>query len=266
MTSPYEEDGEENVRNLIKREESVPSPDLKHKSKYADKVRHDWGAVKQAHQTMGYAQVPLNPPDQFLKKHTRPLLRPKVDHHCLGRHSPRRTFPGLLDKQEQRNKENQQAEQAKCNFVAANVAQVGKVLPRETKRRVVQDSARGHRDVCMMPNYVWGKNFGKTPKYIIRRKQEVVRFLEAQQNAEPEEESLPFYPISQQERLEILQGLKNYWAVLQQEFQSLPLKIDTEPLKKRKSNLETKLKSLEKDIDLMERHESIYVMPDGESF
>jgi hypothetical protein len=62
-----------------------------------------------------------------------------------------------------------------------------------------------------------------------------------------------------------LQGLKNYWSELQREFQLLPLKIDTEPLKKRKSTLENKLKSLEKDIDLMERHEYIYVMQDRDN-
>uniref|UniRef100_A0A8D9BG76 Enkurin n=2 Tax=Cacopsylla melanoneura TaxID=428564 RepID=A0A8D9BG76_9HEMI len=110
----------------------------------------------------------------------------------------------------------------------------------------------------MTPVYVFGENFGKTPKYIIRRKYQLEQY---QQKAEkPDEQPLPFLPISAQERLEILQGLKNYWSEVEREFRSLPLKIDTEPLKKRKSALEAKFKSLEKDIELLERHENIYVM------
>ncbi|KAI5743111.1 hypothetical protein M8J77_014717 [Diaphorina citri] len=262
MTSPND-DGEENVRFLIMKEESDTRQEFKYKSKYADKIRRDYQVVKQGHQTMGYAQVPLNPPSQYLKKHTRPMLKAQVDHHCLGRHSPRRTFPGAMD-EDLRDKENQTFLKSGTNFVRANVERVGKMLPRQRERRVV-DQPGGHTELDMTPVYVFRKNFGKTPEYIIRRKHQYERHLREQHTADTEDISLPFYQISEQERLDILQGLKNYWSELQREFQLLPLKIDTEPLKKRKSTLENKLKSLEKDIDLMERHEYIYVMQDRDN-
>lgn len=69
---------EENVRNLIKIEVIKPQKELKYKSKYADKVKWDNRVVKHGHKTMGYAQVPLNPPDQYLKKHTRPMMKAQV--------------------------------------------------------------------------------------------------------------------------------------------------------------------------------------------
>lgn len=77
MRSPQDTE-EENVQNLIKREEIKCREVFKYKSKYADKIKHDYRVVKQDHRTMGYAQVPLNPPDQYLRKHTRPLLKAQV--------------------------------------------------------------------------------------------------------------------------------------------------------------------------------------------
>lgn len=77
--APYEEE-EENIRNLIVREENATRRefDVPYKSKYAAKVKHDHQVVKREHPSLGYAKVHLNPPSQYLKKHTRPLLKAQV--------------------------------------------------------------------------------------------------------------------------------------------------------------------------------------------
>ncbi|KAL1457855.1 hypothetical protein WDU94_008045 [Cyamophila willieti] len=247
------QDEEENVRNLLSKEEVEKKQEFKYRSKYADKIKHDYKAVKvTAHPTMGYAKLALKPPSQYLKKHTRPLLIPQVDHHCLGRHSPRRIFPAA--REHQSDKENK----LRTNFVKTNVKRMSRMMPPERKENRVVDMPRGHTEKDKTPVYVFKKDFGKTPEYIIRRKHQLEQFQH--KASQPDEKPLPFISISAQERLEILQGLKNYWSEVEREFQSLPLKIDTEPLKKRKSALEAKFKSLEKDIELLERHDNIYVM------
>uniref|UniRef100_A0A8D8ZAJ9 Uncharacterized protein n=1 Tax=Cacopsylla melanoneura TaxID=428564 RepID=A0A8D8ZAJ9_9HEMI len=77
------QDDEENVRNLITKEEVEKKEKFKYKSKYADKIKRDYQAVKViGHPTMGYA----NPPNQYLKKHTRPMLRAQVGNKSIQSH------------------------------------------------------------------------------------------------------------------------------------------------------------------------------------
>jgi hypothetical protein len=55
------------------------------------------------------------------------------------------------------------------------------------------------------------------------------------------------------------QGLKENWEKLQREYQSLPLLTDTVPKMMRKAKLENSLKSLEKDILLIENNPHIFI-------
>lgn len=73
----------EDIRNLIYR---APPPDEKfpmYHSKFSKKVREDTKKVKSCHKTFGYAEVPLDPPSNFLKKKTRMVRRPFVGMHSL---------------------------------------------------------------------------------------------------------------------------------------------------------------------------------------
>uniref|UniRef100_A0A8D8RL18 Uncharacterized protein n=1 Tax=Cacopsylla melanoneura TaxID=428564 RepID=A0A8D8RL18_9HEMI len=141
------QDDEENVRNLITKEEVEKKEKFKYKSKYADKIKRDYQAVKViGHPTMGYAKLALNPPSQYLKKHTRPMLRAQVDHLCLGRHSPRRIFPAAMEYQK---------DKPKTNFVKTNVHHVDRMIPPERKVNRVVDMPRGHTDIDMTPVYVF---------------------------------------------------------------------------------------------------------------
>lgn len=65
--------------------------------------------------------------------------------------------------------------------------------------------------------------------------------------------------LSEAERLIILDGLKTNWEQLHHEFQCLSVVIDTVPKKLRKERLEGEMKKLERDIDIFERHNAIYV-------
>ncbi|CAF1502447.1 unnamed protein product [Adineta steineri] len=54
-------------------------------------------------------------------------------------------------------------------------------------------------------------------------------------------------------------GLKKQWEDVHHEFQTLSVIIDTIPKRLHKERLEHEMKLLEKDIDLLEKHQVIYI-------
>ncbi|XP_063978416.1 enkurin-like [Diachasmimorpha longicaudata] len=65
--------------------------------------------------------------------------------------------------------------------------------------------------------------------------------------------------VSDEERADLLYGMKKKFEELMHAFQVLPFLTDTPPKAKRKAKMERDLNQLEKDIDLIERHPRIYV-------
>merc|ERR1712053_22093 len=65
--------------------------------------------------------------------------------------------------------------------------------------------------------------------------------------------------IGTEQRAELLRGLKAKWDDLHQQFQGLSVVTDTAPKKNRKERMEAQMSQLERDIDLLERHSTIYV-------
>lgn len=61
-------------------------------------------------------------------------------------------------------------------------------------------------------------------------------------------------------------GLKKNWEEVFQEFQKLPLQIDTAGKIAKKKMLEEELKKLENDIQTMERHDHVFVSDTCRSF
>ena len=60
-------------------------------------------------------------------------------------------------------------------------------------------------------------------------------------------------------RLVLLEGLKKNWEELHHQYQGLSVVTDTAPKKARKERMEAEMKQLEKDIELIERHQAIYI-------
>lgn len=68
----------ENIKYLIPRPDTPEIKPPMHRSIFTESIKRSMKSNKRCHQTMGYAQVPLDPPSQFLKKHTRKVVRPFV--------------------------------------------------------------------------------------------------------------------------------------------------------------------------------------------
>jgi hypothetical protein len=104
------------------------------------------------------------------------------------------------------------------------------------------------------------KEFGTVPGYILQRKEESEKA-----KAEYEAYMAEYFKkgamrtMSEDERDAILQGLKQNWDELHHKFQSLSVVTDTIPKRIKKEKLVNDMKLLEKDIDLLQRHQLIYI-------
>ena len=57
----------------------------------------------------------------------------------------------------------------------------------------------------------------------------------------------------------LLGGLKANWEDLHHQYQGLSVITDTAPKKARKERMEAEMKQLEKDIEMIERHQRLYI-------
>lgn len=69
---------QENIKHLIPRPKTPVVKPPMYRSIYTESVRRTYKSNNNRHKTMGYAEVKLDPPSQFLKKHTRKEMRPFV--------------------------------------------------------------------------------------------------------------------------------------------------------------------------------------------
>ena len=104
------------------------------------------------------------------------------------------------------------------------------------------------------------QDFGVTPEYIKRREEEI-RKAQEEYNAYVAEHFRrgAMQQMSEQERQDILNGLKSNWEYLHHEYQGLSVVTDTAPKKNRKERMEAEMKQLERDIETIEKHRCIYI-------
>ena len=110
--------------------------------------------------------------------------------------------------------------------------------------------------VCML----FPQDFGNTPKYIERRKEEIARAQdEYDQYVAEHFRRGAMHSLSEEERCSILDGLKTNWEKIHHEYQNLSVVTDTAPKKLRKERMEAEMKQLERDIEAIEKHKIIYL-------
>ena len=104
------------------------------------------------------------------------------------------------------------------------------------------------------------QDFGQTPGYLERRKEELSRAQEEYDAYVSDHfRRGAMKQLSENERDEILNGLKSNWELLHHEYQGLSVVTDTAPKKNRKERMEAEMKQLERDIESIEKHKIIYI-------
>lgn len=130
------------------------------------------------------------------------------------------------------------------NFVVANAVETILAAP----KRVTQ----GAKD------YLNKEDFGKVPKYLQHIKQDIdaeYNYIASLQQQEEEMNRSAFAPMAEEDRLEMIEGLKARWEQVNTEYQSGThiTKLDTIGKIKRKEKYEAELSQLEKDIERLNR-------------
>lgn len=208
------------------------------------------------HRTFGFAEIPLPSPDNFLKKDdgTRRLYeRPKTSHaRCTLRRPP---IPHLDELQESRSMQNLEAER---NFKLINI--------KRAKTAFLRNKPGPKCFEQTAPIYIKAPKYGNVPQYLTRMTERMQRIkLETKKREEELKNShnKDIRVVTQDEKNKILEGLKYNWELQQKEYQKMPLLIDTVPKMIRKTKLENNLKSLERDICLLNSNQNcIYILPD----
>ena len=112
---------------------------------------------------------------------------------------------------------------------------------------------------AVAPKFTERDDYGKTPAYIVKRKEEEQQFAALQRTARAQAEQGAFIRVSDSERAAILAGLRSNHAALYREFSGLSVLVDTKAKKDRKLGLERRLSELEADIARIENHPVILI-------
>ncbi|OWR50426.1 enkurin isoform X2 [Danaus plexippus] len=210
--------------------------------------------IPKQRRTFGYAETPLNPPDNFLKKGEgigQPIKT--SDHKCF--------VSGNLPPVPKRSAMPKKQEKPKVNFRVLNIKKAIKTKPKPLEPRLV-DTRDGHikkiKGSGEVPEYCLRKDFGQMPAYLVKRNRKIQRDLDRIKYAEEHKESLCKL-INEQERQALLKDLKYNWQLMQKAFLQLPMLTDTIPKILKKTKMEQELRQLEKDIALVESNPYIYV-------
>merc|ERR1739848_420935 len=94
--------------------------------------------------------------------------------------------------------------------------------------------------------YVKKDNYGETPKYLTKRKEE----------AERQQQEYDGY-VKESMRKGAMKELS--YEERHHQYQGLSVVTDTAPKKNRKERMEAEMNQLEKDIELLEKHPKIYI-------
>lgn len=104
------------------------------------------------------------------------------------------------------------------------------------------------------------QDFGETPAYVLKRKEEMQRAQDEYDAYVAEHfRRGAMRQLTDDERQALIDGLKENWEQLHRDYLQLSVVIDTVPKKHRKERLESDMKQLEKDVELLELHPVIYV-------
>ncbi|XP_065587649.1 enkurin [Cyrtonyx montezumae] len=247
---------QESIYNLLPRLQEKPVKPPRYISTFSQSVKLEREQNKAQCKTMGPAKVAVPSPKNFLKKHSKEPTFPAREKEQESKKLPALSVPRRTDRPVM-------GIQSKKNFIKTNAVAAIKGLPKKPQHIYV-DRRQGDKYLLdtsgLVPKYMKKKDYGVTPKYVIRRSEEMKKAQEEYENYVLEHlKKNAMKQLSDEERKCLLQGLKKNWEKVYHEFQHLSVEIDTMRKKLHKEKLELQMKQLEHDIDVIEKHKVIYI-------
>lgn len=254
MVRETEQYGDECITNLIPQAMPAKVKAPMHTSKYRPTVNAATKTNKSNSKTMGPAKVAVSSPADYLKKSCKAL--PEAAPVSQKKATRKPAVPT-------RHEQNRVAETTEKDFIRTNAIENITSVPRKPTAKYC-DTNTGHKNDLitsgLVPRFTLKNDFGKVPDYLNQRKSQVQAAQERYDEYVAEElRARALEQIDCQSRDELLRGLKAKWEDLHQKFQGLSVVTDTAPKKNRKERMEAQMSQLERDIDLLERHTTIYV-------
>ncbi|KAG7336427.1 hypothetical protein KOW79_001120 [Hemibagrus wyckioides] len=247
----------ERIYSLIPREEARREKAPRYTSRFREQVKQEKQQNKASNKTMGPAQVEIPSPEKYLQKHSKEPKIPEKKTFSYRDVQPRkppvpakteRPVPGVHSKRD---------------FVRSNAMENIMAVPRKPQPAHTH-TKHGDTELLensgLVPKYIRKEDYGQIPQYLTQRQEEVRQAQEEYDRYIKERmKEGAMKQLSDEERQEILDGLKKNWDELHHQYQGLSVITDTMPKKHRKERLESEMKQLEKDIALMERYKTIYI-------
>ncbi|RKP19747.1 hypothetical protein ROZALSC1DRAFT_28687 [Rozella allomycis CSF55] len=204
-----------------------PHPPL-YKSIFSNMAKSEYTTGTKPAASMGPVKVKVNPPKEFLKKHSKePRLPPPKEFHYADK--------GLRPSVPSKKERPVLPKPTSMDFVTTNAVNIINSTPQKVPKEPY--------------SYLTKKDYGKNPKYLDKRKEE--RHNEEVQRQREEalaNENKQYQLLPEEERLSILAGLQAKLNKLNTDYQKLSLTVDTIPKINRKVGIENQLKALEQDI------------------
>ncbi|XP_072313889.1 enkurin-like [Eucyclogobius newberryi] len=243
---------QESIYDLLPKKQAIFLRPPQYVSKYRPTVVKEVKLLKRPMRTMGPAQVEVPSPEKFLKKHSKEPKPSDKSQSTKGRIRPL-TKPPVPTRTEIAQMDLLAKEQftKTCSFVSK-------------PKPISVDNNKGIREALenagQIPKYIQKKDFGDVPLYLKRHNAEKLKEQEMYDNYVKEQrKKQAMKQLPEEERVDILKGLKKNWDLANHEYQNLPMFIDTRSKLAYKERLETQLKKLEKDIETFERFKIIYI-------
>ncbi|VEL06972.1 unnamed protein product [Protopolystoma xenopodis] len=204
--------------------------------------------------------------------------KPTTEHRrkragCCSGTKPLVPLQGSLDPENQTfSKTRKKTKGPRGNFIERNsmhaiTMEPGKNLPKfarfrqaDTRHGDIRNLESEKTHSGLSKRYVWKPQLGRMPVYLVRRLQQIRVAQEHYLHYKNETETqFADYLLTPEQRNELLQGLKAAWDKYNRAYLGLSSSSDTLKTKAYKQYLEGEMDQLEKDINLVERHQFLFV-------
>lgn len=253
----------EYITNLIPAEYVPVSKPPRYVSKYHPQVKIEEKRHQQIAKTMGPAKVEIPDTKNFLRKNLKKAVSEKPPAEEKPPQQDRTTCKAKKPSLPAKNEVPMCGMVTTKNFITENALEIITSLPKKVPQKYC-DTRKGDKHLLLpsgfKPHFIQKKDYGQIPAYLKKRREDVKMLQEMYEAAVKKQiEDNAMKQLSEEEREELLCGLKKNWEAVHHDFQGLSVVIDTIRKKQLKEKLEMLMKQLEQDISLIQKHERIYL-------
>eukprot|EP01135_Chromosphaera_perkinsii_P011961 Nk52_evm14s2542 gene=Nk52_evmTU14s2542 len=227
----------ETVYDLIPPEKKVRNASDRYKSKFNGMAKQESKANKQQYASWGPPTLKCPKPHEYMRANFGKTRQEYLE----KRHPPPPKMEFNKAKVPRRHEKPVMGLKSDKDYVKENAINNIKAVPKKLPEDEIPFNKR--------------QNYGKVPKYIQSFKSETETMRQQIQKEIEEQQRLPgnIQLLDDEQREELIEGLKCNWEIANREFQTMSLTMDTQPKIARKEKCERRLKEIEQDIEKLSK-------------